>query len=234
VDLKFGQHASDLEAALRQAVPSDASPLAAATRYVMGWEDVHGAPANAAGKRLRPHLALFAAEAFGAPFETAMPGAVAVELVHNFSLVHDEVQDHDAERHGRPTLWKRFGTAQAINVGDYLFTLAGRALTSGSGDAARRLIALDVLYHAIERMVAGQWEDISFEVRDDVTVEDYLTMVTGKTGALLGAPLEIGAILAGSGRDDARTLGRWGEQVGLAFQAQDDYLGIWGDPDLTG
>ncbi|OAI38915.1 hypothetical protein AYO38_01870 [bacterium SCGC AG-212-C10] len=234
VNQPFGAHSAALESALRAAIPAGASPLAAAARYVMGWEDEQGRHADAGGKRLRPHLALFAAEAFGAPFEDALPGAVAVELVHNFSLVHDEVQDHDAERHGRPTLWARVGTAQAINVGDYLFTLASRALSGASGDAGRNLLALDVLNRAIERMVTGQWGDISFETRADVTTDDYLAMVAGKTGALLGAPLEIGAILAGASRDDARTLGRWGEQVGLAFQAQDDYLGIWGEPDLTG
>jgi geranylgeranyl diphosphate synthase type I len=230
----FGQHAVALEQALREAVPADASELAAAARYVLGWEDVDGSPANAGGKRLRPHLALFAAEAFDAPFEAALPGAVAVELVHNFSLVHDEVQDHDAERHGRPTLWKRSGEAQAINAGDYLFTLASRSLTGAQGEPSRLLLALDVINRAIERMVAGQWDDFSLETRKEVTADDYLAMVAGKTGALLGAPLEIGAILAGANRDDARTLGRWGEQLGLAFQAQDDYLGIWGDPDLTG
>jgi geranylgeranyl diphosphate synthase type I len=199
----------------------------------MGWEDAAGQPANAGGKRVRPALCLYAAGLCGAP-EAAMPGAVAVELVHNFSLVHDEVQDLDAERHGRPTLWALHGPAQAINAGDYLYARAQHALLSGVGPAERRLAALRILTLATERMIAGQWSDVSFEARDDVTVEDYLAMIAGKTGALLGAPLEMGAVLAGAPATLCQALGRWGEAIGLAFQAHDDYLGTWGNPNLTG
>jgi len=203
-------------------------------RYVLGWEDEIGRPIDAGGKRIRPALCLFAAEAVGGSIADAMPGAVAVELVHNFSLVHDEIQDHDTERHHRPTIWARMGEGQAINIGDLLYTRAIRALTDAPGDSGRRVNALAVLNLAIERMIRGQWDDIAFETRDDVTVEDYLAMVAGKTGALLSAPLEIGAILAGAPPDVSSALGRWGMHVGAAFQAQDDYLGIWGDPDKTG
>ncbi len=163
-----------------------------------------------------------------------MPGAVAVELVHNFSLVHDDVQDLDAERHGRPTLWALHGAAQAINAGDFLYARAQHALLDGQGPAERRIAALRTLTSATERMIAGQWADVSFETRHDVTVDEYLAMIAGKTGALLGAPLEIGAVLAGAPPALSQALGRWGEAIGLAFQARDDYLGIWGDPNLTG
>ena len=200
----------------------------------MGWEDESGRPAAGGGKRIRPALCLFAADALGGAESVAMPGAVAVELVHNFSLVHDEIQDHDMERHHRPTTFARFGEAQAINVGDFIFTKAIAALTVGDDDANRRMAALDVLNRAIERMIAGQWEDLSFESREQVTVDEYLAMVAGKTGALLAAPLEIGAILAGATPEQSTIVGRWGAHVGAAFQAQDDYLGIWGDPKLTG
>lgn len=230
----LGRHLHALEDALRAAIGDQRSPLVAAARYVMGWEDESGRPAHTGGKRIRPALCLFAAEAFGADPSVAMPGAVAVELVHNFSLVHDEIQDHDMERHHRPTTFARFGEAQAINVGDFIFTKAVAALTSGPGDAVRRLAALEVLNHAIERMIAGQWEDLSFESREQVTVDEYLEMVAGKTGALLAAPLEIGAILAGATPEESAIVGRWGAHVGAAFQAHDDYLGIWGNPELTG
>lgn len=223
-----------IERGLREAIGEEASPLAASARYVLGWEDEEGMPAAATGKRIRPALCLLAAEIFGGKAEEALPGAVAVELVHNFSLVHDEVQDRDAERHGRPTLWARLGEAQAINAGDFLYTRAIRALTGASGEAAVRLAALSVLEDAVARMIAGQWDDISFESRSDVSVDEYQAMVAGKTGALLGAPLEIGALLAGAAGADAALLGRWGVQVGLAFQAQDDYLGTWGDRGETG
>lgn len=230
----LGRHLDAIEDALRAAIGDAHSPLVAAARYVMGWEDEAGGPARTGGKRIRPALCLFAAEAFGADPALAMPGAVAVELVHNFSLVHDEIQDHDMERHHRPTTYARFGEAQAINVGDFIFTKAVAALTNGGGEAVRRLAALKVLNGAIERMISGQWEDLSFESREHVTVDEYLAMVAGKTGALLAAPLEIGAILAGASREESAIVGRWGAHVGAAFQAHDDYLGIWGNPELTG
>lgn len=228
------RHRDSLEAALRAAIGAGAGDLPAAARYVLGWQDEAGRPAKATGKRLRPLLCLFTAEAFGGAARDAMPGAVAVELVHNFSLVHDEVQDHDATRHGRPTLWARLGEGQAINAGDYLYSRATAALIRGDGPVERRMAALSVLNDAIERMIEGQWRDISFESRASVTVDEYLEMSAGKTGALLGAPVEIGALLAGATARAAGIIGRWGVEVGLAFQAQDDYLGIWGDPDATG
>jgi geranylgeranyl diphosphate synthase type I len=163
-----------------------------------------------------------------------MAGAVAVELVHNFSLVHDDVQDRDAVRHGRPTVWARMGEAQAINTGDFLITRAFEALLEAPGPIERRMAALRVLNGAMARMIAGQWADVSFETRDDVSAEEYLAMVRGKTGALLGAPLEVGALLAGAPSEEAGALGQWGETVGLAFQVRDDLLGIWGDANLTG
>jgi geranylgeranyl diphosphate synthase type I len=230
----LSRHREAIERALRAAVGDGPEDLVAASRYVMGWEDAEGRPAANTGKRIRPTLCLLAADLFEGDPGVAMPAAVAVELVHNFSLVHDEIQDHDLERHHRPTLWARLGEAQAINVGDFLYTRAIAALADGDGDAALRMEALRVLNRAIAQMIGGQWRDIAFEQRLDVRVDEYLGMVAGKTGALLGAPLEMGAILAGAEQDQAAMLGRWGMQVGLAFQAHDDYLGIWGDPAATG
>ncbi len=222
-----------VEEGLRNAIGSGQSRIDAVARYVMGWEDEAGRPAHAGGKRIRPALCLYAGSLY-ADTQAALPGAVAVELVHNFSLIHDEVQDHDAERHGRPTLWALLGEAQAINAGDHLYARSTRALLEGPGHPEPRLAALAILTNAVERMIAGQWADLSFESRDDVTAEEYLAMVAGKTGALLGAPLAMGATLAGAPPETARALGAWGEAVGLAFQIHDDYLGTWGNPDLTG
>lgn len=230
----LGFHLDALEGALRDAIGNSPGELTSAARYVMGWEDASGNPAAAGGKRIRPALCLFAAETLGGAIGDAMPGAVAIELVHNFSLVHDEVQDHDHERHHRPTIWARFGEGQAINVGDFLYTRAVRALTDAPGDVAHRMRALSILHHAISEMIEGQWRDIDFETRESVTPAEYLAMIAGKTGALLGAPLEIGAVLAGVPAGQAAQLGEWGRAVGLAFQIRDDYLGIWGDPGETG
>ena len=230
----LGAYLPELEVALREAVGTTPNPLAAAARYVMGWEDAVGRPALTGGKRIRPALCLFAAETLSGRALDAMPGAVAIELTHNFSLVHDEIQDHDFERHHRPTTWARLGQGQAINVGDFLYTRAVRALTDAPGDPARLLRALSVLHEAIGHMIEGQWRDIAFEQRESVTTDEYIEMIAGKTGALLGAPLEMGAILTGVPPAQAALVGEWGRAVGLAFQVQDDYLGVWGDPGETG
>jgi geranylgeranyl diphosphate synthase type I len=199
----------------------------------MGWEDADGRPAAAAGKRLRPLLTLAVAELSGASdAAAAMPAAVAIELIHNFSLVHDEIQDEDGQRHGRPTLWARFGTAQAINAGDLLFARAHASLTQLSAQAGAA--CLDILTDATERMIRGQWQDLEFESRLDVQPAEYLDMVAGKTGALIGAAAAVGALCAGRPVVEAQKFERWGAAAGLAFQARDDYLGIWGDPALTG
>ena len=228
------QYLSAIEDALRLALVEGPEDLVHVGRYVMGWEDEGGEPLTTGGKRIRPALCVFAAGIFGGGIERALPGAVAVELIHNFSLVHDEVQDHDAERHHRPTVWALKGEGQAINAGDFLITRAFDALLSGDGPEDGRMAALKVLNVAMARMIAGQWADIAFETRQRVEPQEYLDMIRGKTGALLGAPLAMGALLAGADTAQAARLQEWGETVGLAFQVQDDYLGIWGDPNLTG
>jgi geranylgeranyl diphosphate synthase type I len=228
------RHRPAIEAALQAAIGDDDSPITHAARYVMGWSDQEGRPAESGGKRIRPALTLVAASAFGGSIEDALPGAVAVELIHNFSLVHDEIQDQDAERHHRPTAYTVWGPAQAINLGDYLYSRAIHALGTGGGDPSRRVAAMDALLAAVEGMIRGQWRDLEFEDLDHVTVEDYLAMTRGKTGVLIGASLEVGAILGGAPPAQSQLMGRWGTTLGLAFQAIDDYLGIWGDQSLTG
>lgn len=224
-----------IETALQAFTGAVDSELDAVARYALGWEDEAGRPLDPAAKRIRPALCLFASECAGAPPTDALPGAIAIELVHNFSLVHDDIQDRDDERHGRPTLWRRLGEAQAINAGDYLFTLAWRALTTASEvDPDLRIRAMDVLADAATRMIRGQWQDLWFETHAVPDAEDYFAMVDGKTGALLGASLEMGAILAGADALTCRAMRDWGISLGRAFQAYDDILGIWGEPSITG
>ncbi|MFN0096773.1 MAG: polyprenyl synthetase family protein [Dehalococcoidia bacterium] len=224
----IAQHRDAVEGALQAALAPDGTAVTVAARYVMGWEDVDGRPMESGGKRIRPALALVAATAFGGTTGDAMPGAVAIELIHNFSLVHDEIQDRDDVRHNRPTAYTVWGEGQAINLGDFIFTRAFQALTEGQAGADRRVRAVSVLVAAVEGMIRGQWTDLAFEKRDTLSVEDYLTMAEGKTGVLLGASLEIGATLGGASHEDAAILGAWGRKLGLAFQAVDDWLGIWG------
>ena len=227
----LAQYRGVVEERLKLALANDVTALAAAARYVMGWED---GVADTGGKRIRPALCMYGAEAFGAHIEEALPGAVAVELLHNFTLVHDEIQDRDETRHSRPTIWTVVGDAQAINVGNYLYTRSLSFLATCTAEADRKVRALDLLLRATYAMLEGQWADISFESEPYLSADEYLRMVEGKTGALLGASVAIGAVLGGASRDDVELLRQWGVKLGLAFQARDDYLGIWGDPDVTG
>ncbi|MES4907438.1 MULTISPECIES: polyprenyl synthetase family protein [unclassified Streptomyces] len=218
---------------LRAAVDRLAPPMDTVAAYHFGWIDAEGRPAEGdGGKAVRPALALLSAEVAGRAPEVGVPGAVAVELVHNFSLLHDDLMDGDEQRRHRDTVWKVHGPAQAILVGDALFALAGEILlelgTVEAGRATRRLTS------ATRKLIDGQAQDISYEHRERVTVAECLEMEGNKTGALLACAASIGAVLGGADDRTADTLERYGYHLGLAFQAVDDLLGIWGDPDATG
>jgi geranylgeranyl diphosphate synthase, type I len=203
--------------------------------YHMGWEG-EGAGPEARGKRIRPLLVLLSAAAAGGEWPRALPAAAAVELVHNFSLVHDDIQDQSPLRRGRATVWTKWGVAQAINIGDTLFTLAQIALLrlgeTISVDVAQRGAA--ILQETCLALTQGQYMDISYESRGDLTLEAYWPMVSGKTAALLSACTQLGALAAQAGEPVIQAYGRFGRFLGLAFQALDDLLGIWGDAALTG
>ncbi|MCY4194718.1 MAG: polyprenyl synthetase family protein, partial [bacterium] len=184
------------------------------------------------GKGTRPALAILSAEAVGAPPETGVPGAVAIELIHDFSLIHDDIIDNDAERRHRPTVWAKFGTGVGVVVGDALHALAFEVLLRDVSPA--RIRAAKNLSEGVAAMIAGQSKDMAFETRSAITLEDCLAMERGKTGALLSYASSVGAILAEA--DDAVIdgLAEYGAHLGVAFQAVDDLLGIWGDPERTG
>ncbi|WP_189134185.1 polyprenyl synthetase family protein [Wenjunlia tyrosinilytica] len=218
---------------LRAAVDRLAAPMDTVAAYHFGWIDADGKPAHGdGGKAVRPALALLSAEVTGASPEVGVPGAVAVELVHNFSLLHDDLMDGDEQRRHRDTVWKVHGPAQAILVGDALFALAFEILLeSGTAEGARAARRLTV---ASRKLIDGQAQDISYEHRDRVTVEECLEMEGNKTGALLACAVSIGAVLGGADDETADALEEYGYRLGLAFQAVDDLLGIWGDPAATG
>jgi geranylgeranyl diphosphate synthase type I len=218
---------------LRAVVDRLAPPMDTVAAYHFGWIDANGRPVDGSGgKAVRPALALLSAEVAGAAPEVGIPGAVAVELVHNFSLLHDDLMDGDEQRRHRDTVWKVHGPAQAILVGDALFALANELLLEqGSADGGRATQRLTV---ATRKLIDGQAQDISFEHRERVTVGECLEMEGNKTGALIACACSIGAVLGGADDATADALERYGYHLGLAFQAIDDLLGIWGEPAVTG
>jgi geranylgeranyl diphosphate synthase type I len=184
------------------------------------------------GKRVRAALVLVSAAAAGGSEEAGIPGAVAIELVHNFSLLHDDIIDEDRDRRHRPTVWAQFGIGSAIIAGDALAALATQVLLDDP--TPERVRATATLATATQEMIAGQADDMAFETRSSVTVEECLRMATGKTGALLSCASSLGAVLVGAPDATVAALADFGRNVGIAFQAIDDVLGIWGQPSQTG
>ncbi|HEY2793572.1 MAG TPA: polyprenyl synthetase family protein [Micromonosporaceae bacterium] len=201
--------------------------------YHMGWCDADGAPVTSGGgKAVRPALALLGAEAVGAAGSVGLPGAVAVELIHNFSLLHDDLLDGDTERRHRKTVWAIWGAGAAILAGDSMLALAHEiVLESPSASAGK---AAYLLATTTRELTRGQVQDLAFEHRQDVTLEECIDMAGGKTGSLLAASAAIGAVLADAPAATVAALTTFGAQIGIAFQLVDDVLGIWGDPEVTG
>lgn len=221
------------EPALRAAVAGLPEAVRRIASYHIGWTSADGTPApHGSGKAIRPALALLACSTVAGRPEPAVPAAVAVELVHDFSLLHDDVMDGDLTRRHRPTAWSVFGVGPAVLAGDALLTLAMDVLAvaghRGSGQAVR------MLGSSVQELVDGQISDLAFEQRADVQLEECLAMAEAKTGALLGCACALGAVLGGGTPEQIRALERFGRQLGLAFQLVDDLLGIWGAPATTG
>ncbi len=212
------------------------APFADILRYHMGWEDRDGNPTEPGGKRIRPLLLMLICESVGGSWEAALPAASAVELIHNFSLVHDDVQDMSDYRHGRLTVWKLWGEAQAINAGDALFALAHLAMSElgGTIPPQKVLEAFELLDITCLRLTQGQYLDMAFETRENVSEDDYLVMIGNKSAALISASCELGALVGGASPELMGLYADFGLHMGLAFQIRDDILGTWGDPSVTG
>jgi geranylgeranyl diphosphate synthase type I len=203
--------------------------------YHMGWDKKSAGLSNT-GKRIRPLLVLLTCASFEKDWRDALPVAACVELIHNFSLVHDDIQDKSDYRRGRLTLWKKWGIAQAINAGDVLFILAHLGLVDieKKFDPGTAIKTARLVNEACLSLSIGQFLDIYYEERSDLTLEDYWTMITGKTAALISICTRAGAVLGGADKINEENLQNYGHYLGLAFQLQDDYLGIWGDTTKTG
>lgn len=224
------------EASLKQLVlartPDSLPGLREMVTYHFGWND----PSSKTGKRLRPMLLLASSHLFGHEPLDLMPAAVAMEVLHNYTLVHDDIEDQGETRHGRQCLWRRYGLAQALNLGDYLSSMAHDIFYEleaevNPSDFAR---AYTVFRQATMDVIRGQYLDMLFENEKSISVDEYLEMIRLKTSRLISAPIRIGALLSGVDEETDGLLEKIGEHAGLAFQIQDDYLGIWGDTDNTG
>lgn len=224
--------------ALLTAEPAYLQPFYGMMRYHLGWEDARGQPESAPqGKRIRPLLVLMSALAAGGEPDAVLPAAAAVELLHNFSLIHDDIEDASDTRRHRPCLWTWAGVPQAINTGDGMFTVARLAmhdLLDGAVSPARALWAMRVFDQTSLRLTEGQFLDMDFEKRRQVSLETYVQMISGKTAALLAASAQLGPIIVGAAKADVFYFRQFGYELGIAFQIQDDILGIWGDAQLTG
>jgi geranylgeranyl diphosphate synthase, type I len=228
------QSARDLTGpAIADAVTRLSPAVRTVAAYHLGLADAAGnpVPGGAGGKALRPALALLSARAAGAAPERGVVPAAAVELVHNFSLLHDDIMDGDTERRHQPTAWTVYGVGAAILAGDALLALAQDMLleTQPYGVWAARCLSA-----AVQRLIAGQGSDLAFERRDDVAVEECLAMAGDKTAALMACACSIGVIYVGGPAGLAMSLSGFGAHAGLSFQLVDDMLGIWGAPEVTG
>jgi geranylgeranyl diphosphate synthase type I len=203
--------------------------------YHLGWMDERFSPCDfKGGKQLRSTMCLLACEAIAGDYHRALPGAAAVELVHNFSLIHDDIEDGDEKRRHRDTVWKLWGVPQAINTGDAMDVVSYMAIMDLKIDPATMVAVLQVFNNTIMQLCEGQYLDMDFQTRDVVTVDEYIRMITGKTAALIEASTAIGAMAAGGDSDTVRRLKAFGHKIGIGFQIHDDILGIWGDPAKTG
>ena len=228
----FHRYRKEIASELASVVGNSSLAIYDMMRYHLGWIDSQGRPEEGTGGKLvRPTLCLLCCQAVGGEWRVALPAAAALELVHNFSLIHDDIEDGDEERRRRATVWWLWGQPQAINVGDAMHALARLAVLrlEERGIAAQTVIrAAHTLDQACVELCEGQFLDISYEGRFDIDVDAYVKMVDGKTAALMGCSLELGALV---GTDDEALIGsfrRLGRKLGLVYQMTDDALGIWG------
>lgn len=223
------------------ALDGEAPLVQTMARYHLGLTNSSGEPTEPAtreavqGKRIRPLVAMLVAEAVGGRAEDAAPAAAAIELLHNFTLIHDDIQDRSPNRRHRPTVWRVWGNAQAINAGDALFAASHLALLrTQAADPAAMTSLMAAFNHCTIDIVRGQVLDIENEGRPGVTPDDYLRMIRGKTAAILRFSAWAGAVVAGASETVAGRLGDVGEAIGMGFQIRDDMLGIWSPAEETG
>ncbi|MCL5960526.1 MAG: polyprenyl synthetase family protein [Chloroflexi bacterium] len=237
----FEDYLTSVEDELRASFRRDEEsllPFYGMMQYHLGWLDEHFRPTQSdQGKKLRPTLCLLACEAAGGDPQMALPAAAALELVHNFSLIHDDIEDQSPQRRHQATLWHVWGVPQAINAGDGMLMISHLTLhrLAESGVPADKLLTLIRIFdQKVLTLCEGQYLDLSFENRLDITVGNYLAMIARKTAALIECSTYLGALLATDAERLTEAYRRFGQSLGLAFQIRDDVLGIWGEEKVTG
>ena len=220
--------------------PEPSPQLYNVLRYHLGWVDRQGQPAASPasqGKALRPILCVFACEALGGDPALALPAAAALELIHNFSLIHDDIQDHGYERRHQPTVWSLWGAPKALVAGNAMQCLGDLSALTSARVGAPAAVALQVsgiLTESYLEMIEGQCRDLVFETRTTINADEYLEMIALKTGALIRSAVEIGSLLATEDSATTAAFANFGSYLGRVFQIRDDFLGIWGDEKTTG
>ena len=234
----FVSYHTMVRAELKEIIDSNSSTLYNMLRYHMGWQDKDGNPCHErSGKFIRSTLCLLSCHAVGGDISRILSVPAALELIHNFSLIHDDIQDASDERHHRPTVWKLWGQAQAINAGDAMFNLAYSALLRlKRNDISDQKVvgSIKLLEMACRKLCEGQYSDMEYASRLDVTVEDYLNMAANKTAALIAASTSVGAYLGCEDEKMVEAFRLFGRELGMAYQISDDILGIWGMEEITG
>lgn len=234
----LSKYARDIDDTIKAALEDRPEFMRGIIQYHFGWVDQTFSPADSGrGKMFRPTITLLVFEAITGGYKDALPLAAAIEMIHNFSLIHDDIEDNDFERRGRPTAWTIWGQPRVINFGDFLYSLAFKTmvrLDARKFPAERIFAVLNLVVDACLKLTEGQELDLRFENLRDVSTEMYLDMVYKKTGALVEAAILAAARLATSDEEIIKHYGDFAQSIGIAFQIKDDVLGIWGDSAKTG
>jgi len=234
----FYRYQSKLEAELKSALGESTLPLYVMLRYHLGWVDSKGCPQETSGgKRARPTLCLLACEGVGGNWHSALPASAAIELMHNFTLIHDDIQDRSWKRRNRPTVWKIWGQAQGINAGDAMHALTQLAvlkLKERGIPEEKIMLASNTLSQTCLAICEGQYLDIEYEDSLDIGLDNYSEMIAKKTAALFECSLFLGALLGSNNQIQIEHLSSFGKRLGMAYQVQNDLAGIWGEKEIGG
>jgi len=231
----FERYHAQIDEEIKSIINERKSCMYSMLRYHFGWADNHNQEQKrSSGKAVRPTLCLLTCEAVGGDSRLALPAAAGIEMVHNYSLIHDDIQDNDTERHHQPTVWCVWGKAQAINAGTAMRMLAAVALRRLRVSPEKQIRIQSLVDEATISLIEGQYLDISFESKPDISIADYIEMIGCKTAALITCAIQTGAELGTENRNTIISLREFGWNLGMAFQTRDDILGIWGKKAETG